>query len=65
MQLAMDSSTGGMQRVKVYRLNTEGMWDDKGTGSVSVEYMEVSRALPPHDHSAHAGSLVAMDASIE
>lgn len=32
---------GGMQRVKVYRLNSEGMWDDKGTGSVSVEYMEV------------------------
>ena len=48
MQLAMDSSTGGMQRVKVYRLNTEGMWDDKGTGSVSVEYMEVSQPLPPH-----------------
>ena len=46
MQLAMDSSTGGMQRVKVYRLNTEGMWDDKGTGSVSVEYMEVSSSLP-------------------
>ena len=42
MQLVMDASTGGMQRVKVYRLNTEGMWDDKGTGSVSVEYMEVS-----------------------
>lgn len=34
---------GGMQRVKVYRLNQEGMWDDKGTGSVSVEYMEVSK----------------------
>ncbi len=31
-----------MQRVKVYRLNQEGMWDDKGTGSVSVEYMEVN-----------------------
>lgn len=41
MQPVLDSSTGGMQRVKVYRLNTEGMWDDKGTGSVSVEYMEV------------------------
>ena len=30
-----------MQRVKVYRLNPEGLWDDKGTGSVSVEYLEV------------------------
>jgi hypothetical protein len=32
-----------MQRVKVYRLNPEGLWDDKGTGSVSVEYLEVWR----------------------
>ena len=31
-----------MQRVKVYRLTSDGQWDDKGTGSVSVEYMEVS-----------------------
>ncbi|KAA6418854.1 MAG: hypothetical protein FRX49_11211 [Trebouxia sp. A1-2] len=31
-----------MQRVKVYRLTTEGQWDDKGTGQVSVEYMEQS-----------------------
>ena len=30
-----------MQRVKVYRLNGEGLWDDKGTGSVSVEFLEV------------------------
>lgn len=30
-----------MQRVKVYRLNAEGQWDDKGTGHVSVEVMEV------------------------
>jgi protein phosphatase-4 regulatory subunit 3 len=36
---------GGMQRVKVYRLNQEGMWDDKGTGSVSVEYMEQSDSV--------------------
>ncbi len=38
-----DAGSGAMQRVKVYRLNSEGMWDDKGTGSVSVEYMEVWR----------------------
>ncbi|EFN53416.1 hypothetical protein CHLNCDRAFT_58505 [Chlorella variabilis] len=30
----------GIQRVKVYRLNEEGLWDDKGTGHVSVELME-------------------------
>ena len=33
----------GVQRVKVYRLNEEGLWDDRGTGHVSVEVMEVSR----------------------
>ncbi|KAK9802569.1 hypothetical protein WJX73_004679 [Symbiochloris irregularis] len=32
------------QRVKVYRLNNEGLWDDKGTGHVSVEYMEKAEA---------------------
>ncbi len=35
-----------MQRVKVYRLTSEGQWDDKGTGQVSVEYMEVSVKAP-------------------
>jgi len=30
-----------LQRVKVYRLNENGHWDDKGTGHVSCEYMEV------------------------
>jgi hypothetical protein len=34
-----------MPRVKVYRLNKEtGTWDDKGTGSVSVEFLPVSAA---------------------
>jgi hypothetical protein len=33
-----------MQRVKVYKLNEGGMWDDKGTGHVSIEYMEQSDA---------------------
>jgi hypothetical protein len=36
-----DFATSSMQRVKVYRLNPDGMWDDKGTGNVSVEYLEV------------------------
>ena len=26
---------------QVYRLNNDGLWDDKGTGHVSVEFMEV------------------------
>jgi hypothetical protein len=30
-----------LQRVKLYRLNDTGVWDDKGTGHVSVQYMEV------------------------
>nr|XP_024370707.1 serine/threonine-protein phosphatase 4 regulatory subunit 3-like isoform X2 [Physcomitrium patens] len=34
-----------LQRVKVYRLNDEGKWDDKGTGHVSVEYLERSDAV--------------------
>ena len=38
MQALQDFS---MQRVKLYRLNGEGNWDDKGTGHVSVEFMEV------------------------
>jgi len=33
-----------MQRVKVYKLNESGTWDDKGTGHVSCEYMEQSNA---------------------
>eukprot|EP00887_Chlorella_sp_A99_P007007 scaffold2.g7007.t1 len=33
-------ASSSIQRVKVYRLNDDGLWDDKGTGHVSVEYME-------------------------
>lgn len=32
-----------MARVKLYRLNDSGHWDDKGTGFASCEYMEVRR----------------------
>ena len=39
-----------MQRVKVYRLNSDGLWDDKGTGHVSVEYLEVRPVLPCSSH---------------
>ncbi|CAI5941041.1 unnamed protein product [Closterium sp. NIES-65] len=34
-----------LYRVKVYRLNDDGKWDDKGTGHVSVEYLERSDAI--------------------
>ncbi|KAF9674254.1 hypothetical protein SADUNF_Sadunf10G0108300 [Salix dunnii] len=32
-------------RVKVYRLNDDGKWDDQGTGHVTVDYMERSEEL--------------------
>lgn len=35
-----------LQRVKVYRLNEEGLWDDKGTGHVTVEVVEVRGRAP-------------------
>ncbi|KAL9325617.1 hypothetical protein ACSQ67_006262 [Phaseolus vulgaris] len=35
----------GFQRVKVYRLNDEGKWDDQGTGHVTVDYLERSEEL--------------------
>lgn len=34
-----------LQRAKVYRLSDEGRWDDKGTGHVSIEYLERSEAV--------------------
>ncbi|GFR48535.1 hypothetical protein Agub_g10432 [Astrephomene gubernaculifera] len=34
-----------MHRVKVYKLNAEGQWEDKGTGHISVEYMEQAHAM--------------------
>lgn len=34
-----------MQRVKVYRLNVDGKWDDQGTGHVTVDYLERSEEL--------------------
>jgi hypothetical protein len=34
-----------LQRVKVYRLNDDGKWDDQGTGHVTVDYLEVSTLL--------------------
>lgn len=33
------------QRVKVYRLNEDGKWEDQGTGHVTVDYIERSEDL--------------------
>ena len=30
-------------RVKVYRLNKEGLWDDRGTGLITLQHLEVWR----------------------
>ncbi|XP_042517285.1 serine/threonine-protein phosphatase 4 regulatory subunit 3-like isoform X1 [Macadamia integrifolia] len=34
-----------VERVKVYRLNENGKWDDRGTGHVTVDYLERSEEL--------------------
>ena len=35
---------GKMPRVKVYRLNSEGSWDEKGVGFVSIEFLNQCEA---------------------
>ncbi|KAI3690946.1 hypothetical protein L2E82_49159 [Cichorium intybus] len=39
------SNNNSMQRVKVYRLNDDGKWDDQGTGHVTIDYLERSEDL--------------------
>ncbi|XP_011010043.1 PREDICTED: serine/threonine-protein phosphatase 4 regulatory subunit 3 isoform X2 [Populus euphratica] len=39
------ANSNSMQRVKVYRLNDDGKWDDQGTGHVTVDYLERSEEL--------------------
>ncbi|KAM5568799.1 hypothetical protein ABKV19_016364 [Rosa sericea] len=39
------ANANSMQRVKVYRLNEDGKWDDQGTGHVTIDYMERSEEL--------------------
>ncbi|KAL3508153.1 hypothetical protein ACH5RR_033535 [Cinchona calisaya] len=39
------AANNSMQRVKVYRLNDDGKWDDQGTGHVTVDYIERSEEL--------------------
>jgi hypothetical protein len=38
---APTSPNAAMHRVKLYKLNTQGLWDDKGTGHVAVEWLPV------------------------
>ncbi|PPS11015.1 hypothetical protein GOBAR_AA09624 [Gossypium barbadense] len=40
-----NSNSLQVKRVKVYRLNEDGKWDDQGTGHVSVDYLERSEEL--------------------
>ncbi|XVE65534.1 hypothetical protein DITRI_Ditri08aG0007400 [Diplodiscus trichospermus] len=45
---AQEKSQGNansMQRVKVYRLSEDGKWDDRGTGHVTIDYLERSEEL--------------------
>ncbi|RYR30777.1 hypothetical protein Ahy_B01g055543 [Arachis hypogaea] len=42
------ANANSMQRVKVYRLNDDGKWDDQGTGHVVVDYIERSEDLGLH-----------------
>ncbi|KAI4344802.1 hypothetical protein L6164_011991 [Bauhinia variegata] len=39
------ANANSMQRVKVYRLNEDGKWDDQGTGHVTIDYMERSEEM--------------------
>ncbi|XP_019056793.1 PREDICTED: serine/threonine-protein phosphatase 4 regulatory subunit 3A-like isoform X3 [Tarenaya hassleriana] len=39
------SNSNSMQRVKVYHLNDDGKWDDRGTGHVTIDYMERTEEL--------------------
>ena len=41
-----------MHRVKLYKLNTQGLWDDKGTGHVAMEYLPVRLTHLLFDHDA-------------
>ncbi|KAJ0794231.1 putative armadillo-like helical, PH-like domain superfamily protein [Helianthus annuus] len=44
LRLIIDVSKTSM-RVKVYRLNDDGKWDDQGTGHVTIDYFERSEDL--------------------
>jgi hypothetical protein len=37
----MAASPNTRRRVKIYQLNADGQWEDKGTGHVSMLFLEV------------------------
>ncbi|KAH7621274.1 hypothetical protein Ndes2526B_g03615 [Nannochloris sp. 'desiccata'] len=43
----MNTGSGSL-RVKVYKLNDEGTWDDNGTGQATVEYYEAAVGITVH-----------------
>ncbi|XP_010440525.2 PREDICTED: serine/threonine-protein phosphatase 4 regulatory subunit 3 [Camelina sativa] len=43
--MATPVNSNSIQRVKVYRLNEDGQWEDRGTGYVTMDYMERSEEL--------------------
>ncbi|GMJ12272.1 PLATINUM SENSITIVE 2 LIKE, Suppressor of MEK 1 [Hibiscus trionum] len=45
VQEKSQGNSNSLQRVKVYRLNEDGKWDDQGTGNVTVDYLERSEEL--------------------
>ncbi|XP_047047029.1 suppressor of Mek1-like [Lolium rigidum] len=54
---------GSMPRVKVYRLRGDGGWDDRGTGHVTIDYLDVSSpkildALPSSNSKTTAGGTI-------
>jgi hypothetical protein len=49
-----------MHRVKLYKLNTQGLWDDKGTGHVAMEFLPVRFAHPIDPRHAWRTSVVIM-----
>lgn len=50
-----------MHRVKLYKLNTQGLWDDKGTGHVAMEYLPVRLTLHCFDQYAACEQLPSFD----
>ena len=46
-----------MHRVKLYKLNQQGLWDDKGTGHVGIEFLPVRLRRECSEHSGPNGPL--------
>ena len=44
---AAEGGTSGW-RVKLYQLNDDGQWDDRGTGSIRVKHVEAAGGISIH-----------------